>query len=173
MILIGYKAHIFYFLKSGIPFFVSFFLLMIGLFPVRLAFLTQLHVSLVFISLFYWIIFRPDLLPPIVVFLLGVCADLFYQTPLGLYTFSFLLFYLIIINQRRFLTNRSFSFLWGAFSVFVIPLFSAEWLLASLLFLHFLSFWSMIGQTFFIIGLFPLIAGGCACLYRRFLEVDE
>ncbi len=173
MIRLGYKASLLRFLKNGIPFLFSFFLLIIGLFPIRIVFLTQLHVSLVFISLFYWVIFRPDLQPPIVVFILGLCADLFYQTPLGLYTFSFLLFYLIIKNQRRFLTNRSFSFLWGAFSVFVIPLFILEWLLASLLFLHFLSFWSMLGQTFLMIGLFPLIAGGCACLYHRFLEVDE
>ena len=57
--------------------------------------------------------------------------------------------------------------------VFLIPLFIVEWLLASLLFMHFLSFWTMIGQAVLVIGVFPLVAGVCAWLYRRFLEVDE
>lgn len=173
MIRAGYKAWLLHLLKNGTPFLVSFFLLLIGLFPVRVSFLTQLHMPLVFISLFYWIIFRPDLLPPVVVFLLGVCSDLFYQNPLGLHAFSFLLFYLVVKSQRRFLTSRSFSFLWSAFVVFLIPLFIVEWLLASLLFMHFLGFWTMIGQAVLVIGVFPLVAGVCAWLYRRFLEVDE
>lgn len=168
-----FKQYSFSLLKNASPFLFSFLLLLIGLFPVRVPFFVDMYVPMVIVSLFYWIIVRPDLMRPLFVFILGFFSDVMYQNPLGFHSLLFLLFYVLIASQRRFLINRSFLFLWGAFSILLIPYFLLRWCLASLLFLTFMPFWAMIGQILLLIGLFPVIGGICAKMYVHYLEDVE
>ncbi len=158
------------FLRFHIPFLFSFFLLLVGMLPWRVAFLSHFAVPLVYCSLFFWVVFRPELLTAPAVFALGLSADLLTISPLGYYTFLFLLFYWGILLERRFLFKRSFLFLWGAFCVFVCPLIIAQWLLASLLNLAWLSFFFFLGQGVLLMAFYPFVSVCCAYLYERYLE---
>ena len=158
------------FLQRHIPFLFSFFLLLLGLFPWRVLFLSHFAVPIVYVSLFFWTIFCLGLLSPFTVFLLGLLADLLTITPLGYYTFLFLIFYWGILLERQFLIGRSFLFLWGAFCAFVCPLIILQWLLASLLSLSWLSFWFFCGQGILLMTFYPFVFVCCAFLYQKYLR---
>ena len=159
------------FLQQRIPFLFSFFLLLLGLLPWRVDFLSHFAVPVVYASLFFWTVFCLDLLPPATVFLLGLSADLLTISPLGYYTFLFLIFYKGILLERQFLIGRSFLFLWGSFCAFVCPLIVLQWLLASLLNLSWLSFGFFCGQGVLLMAVYPFISICCTLLYQKYLEV--
>ncbi|MBE6449660.1 MAG: hypothetical protein E7013_03075 [Alphaproteobacteria bacterium] len=159
-----------YFLRSHIPFWFSFLLLLFGMLPWRVAFLSHFAIPFVYASLFFWTVFRPDLISAPAVFLLGLSADLLTISPLGYYTFLFLIFYWAVLLERRFLIKRPFIFLWGAFSAFVCPLVLCQWMLASLLNLKLLSLLFFMGQGALLMASYPLISILCAFLYDRYLE---
>ena len=92
------------------------------------------------------------------------------MNPLGINTFVFMLFYLIVYTQRRFLIGHSFLFLWNTFAIFIIPLFILQWGLVSLLRGQFMPINSMIGQCFLLIGFYPFIAWFCSKLYNSYLD---
>ncbi len=155
---------------NGIPFLTCFGFLFLGLFPFRLAFFIELFVPFVLISLYCWLILRPDLLPPASVFILGVLSDLIYANPLGIDALVFMLLYLILYTQRRFLIGHSFSFLWGTFAVFMMPLFVVQWALVSLLHLQMMPIGVMVGQYALLIGFYPIVAWLCSKLYNAYLD---
>ena len=153
------------FWRYRIPFLFSFFLLLVGMFPWRIAFLSHFAVPIVYASLFFWTVFCVDLLTPFSIFILGISADLLTISPFGYYTFLFLIFYKGVLFERQFLIRRSFLFLWGCFCIYVFPLLLSQWLLACLLNLSWLSFWFFLGQGILLMIIYPFIFACCSFLY--------
>lgn len=157
------------FCRQATPFLMSLILLFMGLFPFRFSFLADLYIPLIYISLFCWMILRPDLLPPLSVFVLGLLADLMYATPIGLNSLIFMLFYLLMMTQRRFLIGHSFSFLWSIFAVLMVPVFLLQWGLVCAIQMQGMSFAIVLGQYLLAVGFYPLIAWACAKVYDSYL----
>lgn len=157
-------------LIKSIPFLTCFGFLFLGLFPFRFSFFIDLFVPFILIALYCWLILRPDLLPPASVFGLGILSDLIYANPLGADTFIFMVFYMVIYTQRRFLIGHSFLFLWGTFAILMVPLLAAQWGLVSLLRWQFMPVALMVGQYCLLIGFYPIIAGLCSKLYNMYLD---
>ena len=71
--------------------------------------------SLLFIPIFYFAIFAPNLLNVFFVFFLGLFSDLINQVPLGLFSFIFVLLFFVARLNRLFLKELSFKILWFFF----------------------------------------------------------
>jgi rod shape-determining protein MreD len=82
-------------------------------------------------AVFYWTIYRPDLLPPVAVFLCGITLDLLSGAPLGVAALVFLLTRVIILPQRRFFVDRLFPFVWSGFTLLAAAVVAFLWLLGS------------------------------------------
>jgi rod shape-determining protein MreD len=82
-------------------------------------------------GVFYWTIYRPDLLPPIAVFLCGITLDLLSGAPLGVAALVFLLTRVVVLPQRRFFVDRLFPFVWGGFTLLAAAAIAFLWLLGS------------------------------------------
>jgi rod shape-determining protein MreD len=80
---------------------------------------------------FYWTIYRPDLLPPVAVFLCGITLDLLSGAPLGVAALVFLLTRVIVLPQRRFFVDRLFPFVWSGFTLLAAAVVAFLWLLGS------------------------------------------
>ncbi len=85
-------------------------------------------------AVFHWTIYRPDLLPPIAVFVAGLLLDLLNGTPyVGTSALSLLLTRTVLMGQRRFFINRLFPVLWAGFLGAMAAVVIFEWALVSLL----------------------------------------
>jgi rod shape-determining protein MreD len=94
--------------------------------PQSLAPLTTLCV------LYFWTLYRPDLMTPLAVFAIGLVLDAAGGMPLGLSSLSFLLVRSLLLTGQRFLLAQPFAVIWGCFALVVVATAAVRWLLASL-----------------------------------------
>jgi rod shape-determining protein MreD len=86
--------------------------------------------SFVLISIFHWTIYRPEHMPYLAVFLIGLFVDLLTSAPgsvVGLSSLIFLMVRSVVLDQRRFFAGKSFPVLWWGFAVAAIAVDSAYW----------------------------------------------
>ncbi len=81
---------------------------------------------------YFWTVFRPDLLPPLTVFVIGVVLDATGGLPLGLTALCLLLARALLLPSQRFLLRQPFPVVWAGFLLFVLAVAALRWLLASL-----------------------------------------
>lgn len=101
--------------RSLFPFALTLLLVMVGMIPLRIPDLSPIVPSLGLIAVYYWSIYRPDLLPAWAVFVIGLIQDLLGGGPLGVHAAVFVLAWAGIGSQRRLLATGSFSLVWAVF----------------------------------------------------------
>lgn len=70
-----------------------------------------------FMTIFYWAIYNPSLMPAWFVFVLGIFQDFIYGTPFGVASFVNLLLWWLAVSQRKYLIKERFIVFWLVFSV--------------------------------------------------------
>jgi rod shape-determining protein MreD len=97
------------------PFVFTLFLVVVAMVPFKVPGLSAIIPSLGLISVYFWVIHRPDLMPAWVVFLIGLIQDLLSGGQLGVGTMVLLLVWLAIAAQRRFFSTGTFMLIWAVF----------------------------------------------------------
>lgn len=115
------------------PFAMAFLLVLAGSVPIRLPHLAEIGPNFALISVYYWAVHRPAVLPPFAVFVLGLMADFLGAAPLGVGTAVLLGVYAITVSQRRFIVGQSFLWVWSGFVIVCAGAFAITWALTSLL----------------------------------------
>ncbi len=115
--------------RSLFPFALTLLLVMGSIVPLRVPDFSPIMPSLGLISIYFWVIYRPDLMPGWAVFLLGLIQDLLGGGPLGIYALVFLLTVAAVGAQRRFLATGSFTLVWALFLPVAAAAFVLIWLL--------------------------------------------
>jgi len=117
-----------------------------------------IDVPFIIMVLYYWSIYRPTLIPPLLVFAVGVCFDLLSGWPVGLSSFIFLLLRHVIVSQRVFLTGQPFTVVWIGFMMAGLGAISLQWLLFGLTRLQWGGIDPVIITSFVAIMLFPFVS---------------
>ena len=73
--------------------------------------------AFVLMAVYHWTIYRPDLLPPLALFLVGIVQDLLAGVPPGATAFVLLLTRAVVLRHRRHFANRQFPFVWAGFTM--------------------------------------------------------
>ncbi|MDP3936277.1 MAG: hypothetical protein Q8Q56_04755 [Alphaproteobacteria bacterium] len=123
--------------------------------------------SLAYIAIFYWSVFRSDLVPISLLLGLGLISDSLSGHLLGEETFLYLALMSIIHMDRRFLLHKEFSYLWQSIGSLIVVMGVGKWILALQLQLPF----SLMYQIFDVmVGIlfFPAWVKFMAPLYSRF-----
>jgi len=126
----------------------------------------QLMPAFTLAAVFFWTLFRPSSVPPPLVFLIGVLADLLGQMPIGSDVLVLLLTQLLVTRSRRFLPQKGFLFVWV---VFVAVSAMAAWLQWALACVMNWAIYPPIGGIFqFLLsaGLYPVLATGFTRAHR-------
>jgi rod shape-determining protein MreD len=110
------------------PVALTILLLILSLVPWRLPFLPPLGLSLIVISVYYWTIHRPSLMPLAAVFAIGVVADLTGGAPL-VSPLVLVAVAGVSLSIRRWLVGASPIIVWGGFVVAVFDAAIFAWLL--------------------------------------------
>lgn len=121
-------------------------------------------------GLYYWALYRPDLMPVGAVFLVGLMLDALSGTPLGSNALVFLGTHRLVVNQRRFFYGKSFSIVWLGFSLVAASAFAATWLLASLWHAAVLDPGGVAFRYLVTVALFPLVFRALFEWQRLFLK---
>lgn len=109
-------------------------------------------------AVYYWSVYRPDLLRMPGLFILGIILDALTRLPLGLSSLSFMVTAQLVQSQRHIFSDQSYPTLWLGFAVVVTCLQTMHWLILSLLAWHALPLWPLLLQSLFTLALFPVCA---------------
>lgn len=99
------------------PFVVSLVLILLSAIPIQVPAVGAVAPNLGLVAVFYWTVYRPDLMPAIAVLPLGLWQDLLNGAPMGLNALTLLIVYGVIVFQRTFFRGKSFLVVWWAFGL--------------------------------------------------------
>jgi rod shape-determining protein MreD len=115
------------------PFAFTVLLIMFGMVPLGVPNFAPVMPALGVIAVFFWLVYRPDLMPGWAVFLVGLIQDLLGGGALGVGVFVLLVVYAALAGQRRYLAQASFFLVWLAFLPVAGGAFVLSWLFNSLI----------------------------------------
>lgn len=116
-----------------VPLGMTLLLVLATLIPARMPGWAGVVPLLPLMSVYYWSIFRPDLMPAALCFGIGLVYDIVGGTPLGVNTLVFLLVHGAVASQRRFFLNKPFFIAWVAFAIVGGGAMTTSWVLVSIL----------------------------------------
>ena len=140
------------------PFGLTIILLILGIVPLHIPGFGIMVPWLPLMAVYYWAVFRPELLPAYAVFIIGILEDIFTGLPIGINALIFLLVYGSILSQRRFFAGKSFNILWLGFGSVAALASITNWLLISLWNVTILMPSALIYQFLTTVGLYPAVA---------------
>ncbi len=156
--------------RNLLPFSVTILAMLVGMVPLPLPGYAMVTVPLMLMCLFYWVIHRPDLLRPLVVFMIGLLQDLIGGTPIGMTSMVLITAYWLLITQRRFFLGRSFVMLWIGFALVATGAAVVQWAVFALMTAKILDAGPVLVQAVLGVALFPLMAWLLQRLHRAYLS---
>jgi len=115
-----------------LPVVLTLVLVLLGAIPTHLPGFAAITPMLPLIGIYYWGIYRPDLLPGSVAFAIGLVNDIITGMPLGVTPLIYLLVQAMTASQRRFFLGKPFLVAWWCFAVVAGGALSLQWLLVSM-----------------------------------------
>lgn len=119
--------------RRSIPVVLTLLLLLLGTVPLGFPFLGSVAPAYTLMAVFYWAVYRPDLLPLGTVFMIGVLEDALTGLPLGAGALALLFVYGTALGQRRAFLKRPFYIAWIGFAVLAAMAALLMWLLIAAL----------------------------------------
>lgn len=116
-----------------VPFLVTLFFLLLAMVPTRIPGFAGVAPVLTLMCVFYWAIYRPDLLPAAAAFGLGLLHDIASGTPLGVNALVLLLVQGLTSSQRKFFLGNTFLVAWWGFGLIAAGAMAVTWGLIALL----------------------------------------
>ena len=119
--------------------------------------------------IYYWVLVRPDLMPPVVVLMIGLLEDLLSGGPPGLWAAGCLAAYALADRERDIFAGLSGA---GAILGFASAAFAAStvvYVLGSLVYWRFAPLGPLLLQCVVTVIFYPLLAIAMAWLQRNFV----
>ena len=115
-----------------VPFVTTLLFVVLSVVPLHIPGFAAVTPAFALMAVYHWTIYRPELLPPFAVFVLGLLLDFLDGTPyVGVSAASLLLAQWVLMGLRRFFADRLFPLLWAGFLVTALAVVGFEWALVS------------------------------------------
>lgn len=157
-------------LRGLVPPISSLGLVVIGAVPLGLPHFAQISPALALMAVFYWSIFRADLMSMLWAFAIGLAVDLLTGGPLGMQAVILLAAHALAVSQRRIFLASSFVVNWWGFGIIVLGAGLVSWLLACLLHGTLHDLLPVLAQMLLAVGLYPMVYWVLNLLERRWLR---
>lgn len=145
----------------GLPALTLLAAAILELIPLGVGHLPSVRPLLVLSAVYYWSIYRPELVPAPLVFATGLLLDLLSGAPLGLTALLLVALHGFCVSQRQVLISRSFGVGWAGFILVAVGAAWFEWLVASVYFLRLVDPRSLLVQFALTIALYPAVNWLC------------
>ncbi len=156
--------------RQFIPFGVTLVLLILTAIPTRVPGFAGIAPMLPMMGVYYWAVYRPDLLPAWAAFLIGLFYDIIAGTPLGVNALVLVLVQGVAASQRRFFLAKSFMVAWWSFAMLTSGAVGLAWLLMAILRGQAVDPAPVLFEYLVTIGLFPLLTWALARTQLAFLK---
>jgi rod shape-determining protein MreD len=156
------------FLPAGL----SLLFVLVTVVPVPMPGYASLVPMLTLAAVFFWAVHDPRLLPPIVIFAIGLIQDSLSGAPMGTGTVVLLAVYGITVAQRRTFRNRSFIQVWAGFTMVAATAVVLQWLLTVAVDGAFAPPRVLLFQSILTIAVYPLVTW-VLHLAQRLLPAEE
>ena len=142
---------------NSIPVATILLLVFIMIVPWRLPGFGPITPAFTLMAVFYWSIYRPDRLPYVATFCLGIVQDLLSGMPLGMTPLVLLIVQGILISQRRFLLGKSFLVVWWGFMIVAPTAAILSWTVGTMFFGALLAPVPIVVQVVMTVLLYPAL----------------
>ncbi|HYE00299.1 MAG TPA: rod shape-determining protein MreD [Alphaproteobacteria bacterium] len=122
------------------------------------------------VAVFYWSVYRPDLLPMPAVFVIGLFQDLLGGGPVGLNALVLMGAQALVISQRLFFLAHPFVLLWWGFGVVAVAVAMAQWAMMAMVTGTAVPFAPIAVRIVLTVALFPALAWFLSRVQRAFLS---
>jgi len=128
---------------------------MLSLLPLHIPGYAALTPAFTLMAAYHWTIYRPDLLPPLALFIVGVAQDVLVGAPAGVSALMLLVARGLVLAHRRYFIDRLFSFVWGGFTLLTAVAMAGLWALHCLLDWTMLDLRSTMFRAVLTVAFFP------------------
>lgn len=140
------------------PFALTILLVLVNAVPLHLAGGARVAPVLPLIAVYHWAVYKPELMPAIAVFAVGVLHDVLGGGFLGVHAAVLLAAYGVVSAQARFFVGKTFAVVWLGFVLVAAGAALFSWILVSVLHLALIDPRALLYQYVLTIGIFPLVA---------------
>ena len=119
--------------RRVVPGLSTILLILLTQLPVPIPFFPNVAPAMPLMAIYYWVVFRPDLMPLILIFAAGLFHDALIGAPFGLTALIYILAHAFVLNQRRFLAGKSFWVFWAGFAIVALVAMFSTYVMASIL----------------------------------------
>ncbi len=152
------------------PFALTILLVTLSVLPLPVPGYALVVPSFGLMSVYYWAIHRPDLMPAPAVFAIGLLEDILTGTPIGLGALTLLVVYGAMRNQRRPFFGKPFPVMWFGFLIVAPAATFGRWLLASALEGQIVPLEAPLIQLLLMLAIYPWLTWLLAAAQRAFLR---
>jgi rod shape-determining protein MreD len=142
----------------------------IAILPLRVPGYAALTPAFTLMAVYHWTIYRPDLLPPVGLFGVGLAQDLLAGAPVGVGALVLLLARAAVLRYRRHFINRTFPFVWAGFTLLGAAAMLALWALHCLLQLSLFDLRTTVFRTVLTIAIFPVASFALGRTQRALMD---
>jgi rod shape-determining protein MreD len=126
--------------------------------PLHLDGYAALTPAFTLMATYHWTIYRPDLLPAPLLFLIGTIQDLLSGGLPGVTAVTLLLARAIVLFHRRYFVDRPFPFIWAGFTLLTGGAMLFSWTLHSLVAAELLELRGPVVRAVLTIAVFPIVS---------------
>ena len=144
--------------RQLVPAVLVLILVVLQALPWHLPALAGIFPALPMIGVYYWAVYRPDLLVPSVAFATGLVNDVVIGGPIGISSLAFLVIQGMTATQTRFFNGKSFLVIWSGFAMLAAAAMLVELALAGLVFGRVPLFSAFVIQYLLTVCLYPLVS---------------
>ena len=157
-------------LRAASPILLALGLILLAMLPYHLAYPGIIIPNVVAIVIYYWLVHRPDLMTPAIVFSIGLIQDLLAGGPFGLNALSLVIVAIFVVRQDDTMLRASFLLTWMGFAVSAAGLGFLSWTIASLYLSDLLGIVPILLQTLITIAFYPVFSWMFGRLHKSILE---
>lgn len=159
--------------RGLVPFTLTSLLALISTIPLRMPHDLSVVPDLSLMAVFYWTVYRPDLLPLTAVFAIGLMQDLVTGGPIGVTPLILVGTYGILLNQRRVFLGKPFMLTWWGFMMVASASSLVSFLVACIGVGAIVPLQQAVLQYLSTLLLFPLVVWLLVGTHRQFLPEIE
>ena len=145
------------FLQTWVPLLAIFLLIIAEHVPLGRDWLTIMDIGFVFLPMFFLARYSEGALAPIAILLLGVLKDVTSETPIGLWSFLFCVFFIMALGQRQLLYNAAYNTVWATFGFLCFLIYTVFYVAAVLSLSVAPSFGATMLSALLTVLVFPLL----------------